>query len=85
MNNSYKYKIKEYYLDCILGNYSFNKIIKINKRFMIFNRGMNEISIYGFQTKSILDKCIKSEKIIFYFDFHCNNEMILFVCAKKRY
>ncbi len=44
---------------------------------------MTEISIYDFQTMSILDQCIKYKKIIFYFDFNCNNEMILFECVEK--
>lgn len=82
MKKSYEYKINEYNINSKfkLDN---DKIIKINKIFMLINQGLNELIIYDFNAKSFLDENIKLNKIITYYDFHCFNENILFVCAEK--
>ena len=73
-NKIKKYNLKEY---IILNN---PKQIKCNRRFALFLKN-NKIYIYNYETNSLLDEFIEYKKIN-YFDFHCNNETILYVCAE---
>ena len=56
---------------------------KINKKFMLIVDNKNTILIYDFIGQSFLGDNISSKDNIYFFDFHCKNENILFVCTGK--
>jgi len=80
MEKIYGYKTKEYnFKEFVLLNNPSQ--IKCNKKFVLFLKN-KKIYIYAYETNSFLNEIIEITKEINYFNFHCNNETILYVCAE---
>ena len=80
MEKIYGYKTKEYnFKEFVLLNNPSQ--IKCNKKFVLFLKD-KKIYIYAYETNSFLNEIIEITKEINYFNFHCNNETILYVCAE---
>ena len=78
MTEAYEYKIEEYtskQLNIIKKADKF----KANTKFILILIN-NKIFIFNYETSSLLKETIKINKKNNYFDFHCNNETILYVC-----
>jgi len=74
-NKTEEYNFKEF---IILNN---PNQIKCNRKFVLFLKD-KKIYIYSFEANSLLNEFIEYNKVINYFNFHCNNETILYVCAE---
>ena len=80
MEEKYDKETKEYNLTEFILLFAPSQI-KCNRKYVLFLKE-KKIYIYNFETNSMLNEFIEYTKVINYFDFHCNNETIVYVCAE---
>ena len=80
MEINYDKKIKKYNLKEFILLIDPNQI-KFNRVYVLFLKD-KKIYIYNYETNSMLNELIEYKKVINYFDFHCNNETIVYVCVE---
>ena len=80
MNTIYENKTEEYNLKAFSLLKKPNEV-KFNRKFILILKDQI-IYIYNYESKSMLKEYIEPGKAINYFDFHCNNENIFYICVE---
>ena len=80
MDTIYENKTEEYNLKAFSLLKRPNEV-KFNRKFILILKDQI-IYIYNYESKSMLKGYIEPGKAINYFDFHCNNENIFYICVE---